>query len=131
MLMSCVSKGKRTERREICSWLGYGDARQVNDGVIREEEAVKDVGQFGIDEEAAHDEDLMRHLQEQGANPFDDYTLDRLNEVPCELPLCLLTQAQVDELGTQLAAKFNINTHDMAIYSAIWNRALVKCCNLF
>jgi hypothetical protein len=106
--------------------------RVVDDAIVRQEDAVEDVEEFGIDWEGMDDEQLVRELQEQAENPFDGYALDTLNEVPCEPPECPLTPDQVNGLDAALSMQFNMTTsHDMDVYTAIWIQALAWCRDLF
>jgi hypothetical protein len=114
--------------------------RGVDDTIARQEDAVENVEEFGIDWEGLpdvgglvpDDEELVRQLQERGQNPFDDYAPDTLNEVPCEPPECPLTLDQVNGLESTLSARFNMSTsHDMDVYTDVWIRALAWCRDLF
>jgi hypothetical protein len=104
----------------------------LDDAIVRQEEAVEDVDQFGINWDGTDDEQLVCKLQEQAENPFDGYALDMLNEVPCEPPECPLTRDQVNGLDATLSTQFNMTaSHDMDVYTALWIQVLVWCRDLF
>jgi hypothetical protein len=106
--------------------------RVLDNTIVRQEEAVEDVDQFGIDWDGADDEQLVRKLQEQAENPFDGYAPDTLNEVPCEPPECPLTCNQVNGLDAALSMQFNMTaSHDMDVYTAVWIQVLAWCRDLF
>jgi len=103
--------------------------RVVDDTIGRQEEAVEDVQEFGIDWD---DEELVRQLRARSVNPFNGYAPDTLNEVPCEAPECPLTLDQVNGLESALSAQFIMSTsHDMDVYTSVWIRALAWCRDLF
>ena len=110
-----------------------GMRRQVvDDAAVRQEEAVEDVEEFGINWDGIEDEQLVRELQGQAENPFDGYAPDALNEVPCEPPDCPLTLDQVNGLDATLSAQFNMTAfHDMDVYTTVWIQALTWCRDLF
>ena len=106
--------------------------RVVDDAAVRQEEAVEDVEEFGIDWDGIEDEQLVRELQGQAENPFDGYAPDALNEVPCKPPDCPLTLNQVNGLDATLSTQFNMTAfHDMDVYTAVWIQALTWCRDLF
>ena len=104
----------------------------VDDGIVRQEESLEDVEEFGIDWDGTDNAQLVQELQGQAENPFDGYAPDMLNEVPCEPPECPLTCDQVDDLDAVLSMLFNTTaSHDMDVYTAVWIQALVLCRDLF
>ena len=105
--------------------------RLAVDDVVREEDGVEDVGQFGIDWDSLEDEELIRELRERGENPFDDYAPDHMNEVPCEAPDCPLTGLQVEELDNILQEELDRDMDEVAVRRAIWICGLSWCRDLF
>jgi hypothetical protein len=106
--------------------------RVLDNAIVRQEEAMEDMDQFGIDWDGADNEQLVRELQEQAENPFDGYALDTLNEVPCEPPECPLTCDRVNGLDAALSTQFNMTaSHDMDVYTAVWIQVLAWCQDLF
>lgn len=105
--------------------------RQIDDAIGRQEEHIHDLREFGVDWDALRDEELVRQLQEQGENPFNNYAPDTLSDVPCEPPECPLTRDERNELDALLATEFNLDTYDMDVYKAVWIRALAWCNDMF
>ncbi|KAF8715322.1 hypothetical protein AX14_012616 [Amanita brunnescens Koide BX004] len=85
-----------------------------------QEDDVGNVDEFGIDWEDLEDEELIQALQERAKNPFDDYVLDTMNNVPCHAPDCPLSMDQVQGLKRALYAEFDMDTHHMDVWREIW-----------
>ena len=105
--------------------------RLCGDNIRRQEGAAQDVEGLGIDWEGADDDALVRQLQEQAENPFDNYAPDTLNDVPCEPPECPMTPDQVEGLDSMLEREFNVGNFDMDVYTDVWIRALMWCRDVF
>jgi hypothetical protein len=98
----------------------------------RGEDAVPGLGQVPlIDWNTMEDEDIVRQLQEQRENPFNNYAPDTLNHVPCEPPECPLMVDQVDQLDALVSTEFNMNAYDMGVCTLVWIQALSWCRELF
>lgn len=91
---------------------------------------------YGIDWEAAADEQLMNHLFDQNpqeweeGNPFTTGPSHQAH-VPCEPPNCPFSDEQICWLDNTLALRVNLGSDDMVVRRGVWIEALSLCSQLY
>ena len=125
--------------RDIFYFSMFEDGPRGLEAVLPDEDdlAMEDLAMYGIDWQAADDQNLMAHLLANNpqdaadANPFISVSPATLSDVPCEPPNCPFTPDQVQRLDSFLAINVNLASRSMQIRRTAWDLALQFCTALY
>lgn len=100
----------------------------------QQDDAVANLGEFGVDWEAQHIPTVVAHHHDNNPanaaeqNPFGASTTpETMSEVVVEPPNCPFTPEQRDELDHQLRLFVDTRSRDMSVRKLVWKEALRIC----